>query len=124
MPAAAAAEVDAEVDARMFADHRVIQLDAAVEQCVGVIPALSIAFTDLRVEQGGVLRRVDLDVRAAEPDEIRRPGPENIDDIGQVGLDRRVGASFDFGIVIGRGLLGADQRYLRRVVAGRSFGDS
>ncbi|MEZ4568889.1 MAG: hypothetical protein R2849_00860 [Thermomicrobiales bacterium] len=52
--------MDAEVDARMFADHRVIQLDAAVEQCVGVIPALSIAFADFRVEQGGVLRRVDL----------------------------------------------------------------
>ena len=63
----AAADVDAEGDAGVPADDRVVELDARVEHLVRIAAALAVAFADRLVEQRGVLRRVDLDVGAAEP---------------------------------------------------------
>jgi hypothetical protein len=41
--------------------------------------------------QRGVLRRVDLDVVAPEPLQFRDLAPGEVDEIGQVGVARRIG---------------------------------
>ena len=113
----APAEVDAEGDAGMVADHGVVEFDAAVEQPVRVVAALAVALADGRVEQPGILRRVELDVGAAEADQFGDLGAQDIHHIGEVGIDRRVGALRFLRVVVGRRLLRADQRRLPGAVA-------
>ena len=99
----------------MLADDGVVHLDARVDQPVGVAAALAVALAQGRVEEGRVLRRVDLHVRAAEPDQLGHLAPREVDDVGQVGVARRVGAGRLRRVVVGGGLLGADQRDLDRL---------
>ena len=53
-------------------DDRVVELDARVEHLVGIAAALAVALANRLVEQRRVLRRVDLDVVAAEPPQLLR----------------------------------------------------
>ena len=78
------------VTPRMAVDDRVVELDAGVEQRVGIAAALAVALADRLVEERGVLRRVDLDVLAAEPDQLRDLAPGEVDEVGEVRVARRV----------------------------------
>ena len=52
----AAADVQAERDARMAADHRVVHLDARVDEPVGIAAPLAVALAQRGIEQRRVLR--------------------------------------------------------------------
>ena len=80
----------------MAVDDRVVQLDAGVEQPVRIAAALPVAFAHGLVEQGGVLRRVDLHVLAAEAAEFRDLAAREIHQVGQVGVARRRRRRCDF----------------------------
>ena len=82
----------AERHAGMAVDDRVVQLDVGVQHPVRIVAALAIALADRLVEQRRVLRRVDLDVFAPEPAQLLDLAPGEIDEIGQVGVARRIGA--------------------------------
>ncbi len=79
----------------MALDDRVVELDAGVEQLVGIAAALPVAFANRLVEERGVLRRVDLDVVAAEPAQFRDLATREVHEIGEVGVACRVRAAFD-----------------------------
>src|SRR3981081_3687954 len=57
----ATANVQPKRDARVVLDDRVVELDAAVDQLLGVAPSLPVAFSHRRVQESPVLRRIDLD---------------------------------------------------------------
>src|SRR5437660_9486719 len=65
-----ATDMHAEGDARMAVDDGVVHFDAGVDDLVGVVAALAIAFAYLGVEQSGVLGRVDLDIGAAQANQF------------------------------------------------------
>src|SRR5437660_5962880 len=88
----AAADVQAERDPGVALDDRVVELDAAVDQLLRVAAALPVALAHLRVEQRRVLGRVDLDVRAAEPDQLVHLAPGHVHDVGQVLVPARLRA--------------------------------
>src|SRR6185295_9189873 len=67
----AAADVDAEGDAGMAVDDGVVELDAGVEQAIGIAATLPVALAHLLVEERRVLRRIALDVGAAAPAHLR-----------------------------------------------------
>src|ERR1700686_2164066 len=81
------AQVQTEHNSRMITDHRVIHLDREIKKLVGIVSALTVAFAQLRIEQGGVLRRVDLNVSTAETDQFLDFIPQNVYQVGQVILD-------------------------------------
>ena len=89
----AAADVDAERHAGMALDDRVVQLDGGVEHPIGIAAALAVALANRLVEQPGVLRRVDLDVLAAEPRQLGDLAAGEVDEVGEVGVARRVCAA-------------------------------
>jgi hypothetical protein len=89
----AAADVDAELHAGVALDDRVVELDARVEHPVGIAAALPIALANGLVEQRGVLRRVDLDILAPEPAQFLDLAAGEVDDVGQIGVARRVSAA-------------------------------
>src|SRR5205823_12787114 len=93
-------------------DHRVVHLDRRVDHAVGVAPALLVALAHLGIEQRRVLGGVDLDVAAAQADQLLDLASGEIDHVGQIGVARGIGGLRLVGIVVGGGLLGADQRYL------------
>ena len=74
-------------------DDRVVELDAGVDEPVGVAAALPVALANRLVEQRGVLRRVDLDVFAPEAAQLLDLAAREVDEIGQVGVARRIGAA-------------------------------
>ena len=74
----------------MIADHRVIHLDREIKKLVGIVSALTVAFPQLRIEQGGVLRRVDLNISTAETDQFLDLIPQNVYQVGQIILDFRI----------------------------------
>ena len=77
----------------MAVDDGVVELDAGVEQPIGIAAALAVAFADRLVEQRRVLRRIDLHVLAAEAAELRDLAAGEVDEIREVGVPRRVGAA-------------------------------
>ena len=93
---------------RVARDDRVVELDAGVEHLVRIAAALPVALADRLVEQRRVLRRVDLDVLAAEPAQLRDLAPREVHEVGQVGVARRVGAARLVRVVVGGRLLRAD----------------
>src|SRR5579859_204581 len=110
----AAAHMESEGDSRIALDDRVVELDAAVDQLLGVAPALPVALAHGRVEKRPILRRVDLDVCAPEADELVDLAPGQVDDVGEVVVAGRIGGPGLFGVVIGGGLLRAEHRHLAR----------
>src|ERR1700674_1168517 len=66
----ATADVESKGDAGVALDDGVVELDAAVDQLLGVAPSLPVAFPHRRVQEGSVLRRVDLDIGAAEANQL------------------------------------------------------
>src|SRR5207302_1213926 len=63
-----AAKVQAENDSGMIANDRIVHFGRKFEKPVGIIASLAISLAQLRIQQSGVLRRVNLNVRASEPD--------------------------------------------------------
>src|SRR5438309_4192938 len=116
----AAADVQTEGHARVMADHGVVHLDAGVDQPVGIAAARDVAGAQRRIKQGRILGRVDLDVHAAEPDQLLDLAAIEIHDVGQVGVARRVGARGLPRVIVGGRLLGAEQRDLRRLRGARA----
>src|SRR5216684_561799 len=68
----------------MALDDRVVQFDAAVDQLFRVASPLPVAVTHLGIEQGSVLGRIDLDVRAAQANQLFDLTARDVDDVGQV----------------------------------------
>src|SRR6266853_550085 len=110
------AQVQAEQDTGMTANHSVIHLDGEIEEAVGIIAPLPVALADLGIDQGGILRRVDLNVRAAQSEQFGYLVTKEIDEIGEKSVHGRVGAAGLLRIVVGRRLLRADQRRLGRMI--------
>ena len=73
----------------MPGDDRVVELDAGVEQSIGIAAALAVALADRLVEQRRVLRRIDLDVLAAEPRQLGDLAAREVDEVGEIGVARR-----------------------------------
>src|SRR5712692_3631505 len=88
----AAADVESKRHARMALDDRVVELDAAVDQLLGVAPPLAVALAHGRVEESPVLRRVDLYIRAAKADQLIDLPPGEVDHVCEVLVAGRVGA--------------------------------
>src|SRR5262245_47213047 len=97
---------------RMIADDGVVHFDREIEQSVRVVAALAVAFAQVGVEQRRVLRRIDLNVDAAQPDQLLDFAAQDVDEVGQISVNSRVSARRLFGVVIGGGLLRADERGL------------
>ena len=112
----AAADVDAEGDAGVAVDDRVVELDAGVEHLVGIAAALAVALANRLVEQRRVLRRVDLDVLAAQALQLGDLAPGEIHEVGEICVACRIRRARLVGIVVGRRLLRADQRDLDRLL--------
>src|SRR6266852_6074962 len=110
------AQVQAKQDAGMTANHSVIHLDGEIEEAVGITAPLLVALADLGIDQGGILRRVDLNVRAAQSEQFGYLVTKEIDEIGEKSVNGRVGAAGLLRIVVGRRLLRADQRRLGRMI--------
>src|SRR5882672_3676423 len=64
------AQVEAKQNTGMAADHRVIHLDGEIKQAVGIISSLPVPLADLGIDQGSVLRGVNLNVRAAQSNQL------------------------------------------------------
>ena len=62
------------------------------------------------------MRRIELDVGAAEPHELRHLGTQDVDDVGEVGVDGGVRAARLLGVVVRGRLLCVDQRDLERAL--------
>src|SRR5262249_59379932 len=103
----------------MVADDGVVHFDREIEQTVRVVAALAVAFAQVGVEQRRVLRRIDLNVDAAQPDQLFDFAAQDVNQVGQIRVYSRVSARRLFGVVIGGGLLRADERGLG---GGRRFG--
>src|SRR5438067_13173839 len=116
----AAADVQTEDHARVAADDRVVHLDAGVDQPVGIAAARDVARPQRGIEQGRVLGRVDLNVRAAQPHQLLDLATIEVHDVGQEPVARRVGARGLSGVIVSRRLLGADQRDFRRLRGARA----
>src|SRR5579863_10608078 len=104
----------------MAANHRVVHFDGKIEQAVGIVAALAVAFANLRIDQGGVLRRVDLNVGAAETNKFGDFIAKQIDEVGEKGVHGGIGSAGLLGIVVGRGLLGAQERRLGGMIGARA----
>src|SRR5260370_166339 len=116
----ASADVHRERDAGMAIDDRVVQFDAAVDQLFRVAAPLTVALTHLRIEQGRVLGRIDLDVCAAQANQLFDLKPRDVDDIGQVLVARLVCALRLLRAVVPAALLRADHRHLARALCDRA----
>src|SRR5204862_3405018 len=66
----AAAQVQTENDSRVVPDDGVVHFDREIEKTVRVIAALPVSLTELRIKQCRVLRRINLDVRAAKTNQF------------------------------------------------------
>ncbi len=114
------AHVESEEDSGLAADHRIIHFDGEVEQSVRVIAALAVSLADLGVDQGGVLRRIDLNVSAAQTNQFSHFIAKKIDQVGEKCVYRGIGASGFFGVVVRGSLLCTDERGLRGAIRSRS----
>src|SRR5215469_3347329 len=99
----------------MPVDDRVIQLNTAVDELVGIVAALAIPFTHLRIEESRILGSVDLDVGAAQTYQLVNFTPGEGDDVLQVSIPVGVSGLRLLGIVVGRRLLRAQHGYFSRV---------
>ena len=97
----------------MAPDDGVVHVDARVDERVRIAAAFLVSIAHRGIQKRRVLRGVDLDIRAAEPDQLLDLAPREVDHVGEVGVARRVGAGGVLGIVVRRGLLRADQRDLQ-----------
>ena len=88
-----------------------------VEHAVGIAAALPVALANLLVEQRRILRRVNLDVLAAEPRQLGDLAPGEVDEIGEVGVAGRVRGARLLRIVVRGRLLRAEQRHLDRLAS-------
>ena len=112
----APADVDAERHPLVAVDDGVVELDAGIEQPIGIASALPVALADCLVEERGVLRGIDLHVLAAQASQLGDLAPREVHEVRQIGVARGIGAAGLLGIVVGRRLLGADERDLDRLV--------
>ncbi len=112
----APADVDAEGQAGVSLDDRVVQLDRRVEHAIGIAAAGAVALADGLVEQPGILRGVNLDVLAAEARELGNLAAGEIHDVGKIGIERRVCPARLVRVVVGGRLLGAEEGHLDRLL--------
>src|ERR1700674_850513 len=115
----ATADVESKGHTRVALDDGVVELDTAVDQLFRVAPALPVTLAHRGVEERPVLRPVDLDIRAAEANQLLHLPPGGVDDVGQVSIPRRIGGLRLFGVVIGGSLLCAEHRHLARTPSHR-----
>src|SRR5579863_6818732 len=99
----AAADVEREGHARVALDDRVVELYAAVDQLFWVASPLPVAFPHGRVEERSILGPVDLYVGAAKANQLVHLAAREVDDVGQVGISRRVGVLRLLGVVVSGG---------------------
>src|SRR5436309_7412378 len=85
-----AAEVEAEGDARMTADHRVVHRDAVGEPAREAPAPRLVEGPRPLVEQERVVWRVELDVERTPPDQLRDLGAQDVDDVGEKGFERGI----------------------------------
>ncbi len=114
-----AAEMQSKDNSGMVADHRIVHLDREIEQAVGIIAALPVPLPQLRIKQRGVLRRIDLNVRAAQANQLLHFSAQDVDQIGKVASICRIGAGGFLAVVVSRRLLCADQGGLGRMIGAR-----
>jgi hypothetical protein len=100
----------------MMADHRVVHLDAEVDEPLRVGPPASKALARGRIQQERVGRPVHLNVGAAQADELVHLAAQDVDRVAQVGVARRIGTGRFVRVVVGRRVERADQRRLRRAI--------
>ena len=87
----AAAEVEAEGHAGMIADHVVVELEAEVEPALRRPAAALVEVPVARVDEQRIVRRVELDVGRAEPDELVDLLAQDLGHVPEERLERRVG---------------------------------
>ena len=104
----------------MIADHRIVHFDRQIQQPVGIVAALPVSFAQLRIQECGVLRRVDLDVGAAQANQLFHFIAQDIDQIGEVGVDGRISPGGFSAVVVSGGLLRADHGGFGRVLGARA----
>ena len=92
------AEVEAEGDVRMIADHVVVQLETQLEPPLGRPAAALVELPVPRIDQQRVLRRVQLDVRRAEPHQLVDLLAEQLGDVLEECFEVRIGRGRTFGI--------------------------
>ena len=78
----ATADVETKGHTRVVLDDRVVELDTAVDQLLRVAPPLPVALANGGVEERPVLRRVDLDICAAEANQLVHLPPGEVDYVG------------------------------------------
>src|SRR6266516_2146676 len=105
--------MNTESDAGMIADQRVVEFDASIQETIRIVSSLSVAFANFRIEQRRVLRSVDLDVGAAEFDQLLHLAAENVDHISKISVDCRIRSLRLVAVVVSRSLLGAEERDFR-----------
>ena len=75
----------------MVADDEVVELEAELEPTVGRPAAALVEVAVARVEEERVVRRVELDVACAEPNELVHLLAQDLRHVAEVLLQRRVG---------------------------------
>src|SRR5260370_15928468 len=80
----APAYMDGKGDTGMVADNGIVHFDTDIDHLIRVAAALAIALAHLRIEQRGVLGRVDLDVGAAQAREFIHFATREIHDVGKI----------------------------------------
>src|SRR5256885_1365520 len=91
-PIIPAAQVQAESDSRVVSDDGVVHFDREIKKTVRVISALPVSLTELRIKQCRVLRRINLDVRAAKTNQFLHFVAKDIDEISQIGINLGISA--------------------------------
>ena len=87
----AAADVDAERDARVAIDDRVVELDAGIEHPVGIAAALPVALANGLVEKRRHTAARRFARIASEAAELRDFATREVDEVGEVGVASRIG---------------------------------
>src|SRR5690349_8224137 len=104
--------MNGECDAGMVTDHSIVEFDTPIKQAVRIVAALSISLADGRVQQGCVLRRVNLNVSTTKLDQLFDFASKDVDDVSEIGVNRWIGLPGLFRIVVGCRLLSAEQSNL------------
>src|SRR6185369_3407345 len=95
-----AADVNPEGDAGMSFDDRVVEFDARVEHPVRVAAALTVSFANGFIQQRRVLWGINLDVLTSQPRQLLDFAPSEINEVGEIGITRRVGGARLLRVVI------------------------
>src|SRR5436309_6012492 len=108
----AAAEVEAEGDARVISDDVVVELDTELEPALGRPAATFVEPAVCRIDEQRVVRCVQLDVHRAEPHELVDLLTEEFGDVGEELLQVPVRGLRAFRVPEVRKQTGARQRHL------------